>query len=187
MHETSLIKFTLEAVERRARELGIRHVSDIYLVVGELRGAIPEQMQAAFQILTAADQSPAPASVADQTQLSADAIPPIDELPAGAATSRETWLPAADAIPPIDELPAGAATSRETAGFAPGTSSNTGLFAGTRLSIDYRPILLRCRACGHHFPATLETYPEASCSSCGAPSPEIISGNELLIDSFRGE
>lgn len=163
MHETSLIKFTLEAVERRARELGIRHVSDIYLVVGELRGAIPEQMQAAFQILTAADQSPAPASVADQTQLSADAIPPIDELPAGAATSRET------------------------AGFASGTSSNTGLFAGTRLSIDYRPILLRCRACGHHFPATLETYPEASCSSCGAPSPEIISGNELLIDSFRGE
>lgn len=126
MHETSLIKFTLEAVERRARELGIRHVSDIYLVVGELRGAIPEQMQAAFQILTAADQSPAPAS-------------------------------------------------------------NTGLFAGTRLSIDYRPILLRCRACGHHFPATLETYPEASCSSCGDPSPEIISGNELLIDSFRGE
>lgn len=163
MHETSLIKFTLEAVERRARELGIRHVSDIYLVVGELRGAIPEQMQAAFQILTAADQSPAPASVADQTQLSADAIPPIDELPAGAATSRET------------------------AGFASGTSSNTGLFAGTRLSIDYRPILLRCRACGHHFPATLETYPEASCSSCGDPSPEIISGNELLIDSFRGE
>ncbi len=126
MHETSLIKFTLEAVERRARELGIRHVSDIYLVVGELRGAIPEQMQAAFQILTSADQSPAPAS-------------------------------------------------------------NTGLFAGTRLSIDYRPILLRCRACGHLFPATLETYPEASCSSCGDPSPEIISGNELLIDSFRGE
>ena len=52
MHETSLIQFTLDAVERRALALRMRRVTDIYLVVGEMRGALPELMQEAFRILT---------------------------------------------------------------------------------------------------------------------------------------
>lgn len=52
MHETSLIEFTLNAVEDRCMQLGLRRVKCIHLVVGELRGALPELMQEAFSILT---------------------------------------------------------------------------------------------------------------------------------------
>ena len=52
MHETSLIQYTLDAVERRALVMGIHHVKRIYLIVGDLRGALPELMQYGIQILT---------------------------------------------------------------------------------------------------------------------------------------
>lgn len=52
MHETSLIDFTLNAVESRCIALGIRRVKSIRLVVGDMRGALPELMQEAFSILT---------------------------------------------------------------------------------------------------------------------------------------
>ena len=52
MHETSLIQYTLDAVERRALVMGIRHVKRIYLVVGDMRGALPDLMQCGFKILT---------------------------------------------------------------------------------------------------------------------------------------
>ena len=52
MHETSLIQYTLDAVERRALAMGIRHVKRVYLVVGDLRGALPDLMQYGFRILT---------------------------------------------------------------------------------------------------------------------------------------
>lgn len=51
MHETSLIQFTLDAVEKRSMELGIRQVKTITLVVGEARGVVPELMQKAFRLL----------------------------------------------------------------------------------------------------------------------------------------
>lgn len=51
MHETSLVRFTLNAVEHKAAELGIAHVKSIRLITGELRGALPELMQEAFRIL----------------------------------------------------------------------------------------------------------------------------------------
>ena len=52
MHETSLIDFTLNAVENKCLQLGIRHVKSVRLVVGDLRGALPELMQEALSILT---------------------------------------------------------------------------------------------------------------------------------------
>ena len=52
MHETSLIQYTLDAVERRVLVMGIHHVKRIYLIVGDLRGALPELMQYGIQILT---------------------------------------------------------------------------------------------------------------------------------------
>ena len=52
MHETSLIQFTLDAVERRAMQLGMRHVKSIHLVVGDMRGALPNLLQHGFAILT---------------------------------------------------------------------------------------------------------------------------------------
>lgn len=120
MHETSLIQFTLDAVARQARVHGIRRVSDIRLIVGELKGAIPDQMEYAFRILTASE--------------------------------------------PED-----------------------GLFAGTKLDIEYRPALLQCCDCGHRFPVTVETLASTVCPRCESSSYQIIGGNELLIDSFRGE
>ena len=51
MHETSLINFTLDAVEKKAAQMGITHVSDVRLIVGELKGAVPELLEYAFQIL----------------------------------------------------------------------------------------------------------------------------------------
>ena len=120
MHETSLIQFTLDAVAREARTHGIKHVSDILLIVGELKGALPDQMEYAFRILTA-------------------------------------------------------------------HGGEDGMFAGTKLEIEYRPALLMCRDCGHSFPVTVETLASAVCPHCGSSAHKIISGNELLIDSFRGE
>lgn len=52
MHETSLVEFTLNAVERKCLEVGIRQVKSITLVIGEFRGALPDLMQEAFHILT---------------------------------------------------------------------------------------------------------------------------------------
>ena len=52
MHETSLIQYTLDAVERRALVMGICHVKRVYLVVGDMRGALPDLMQYGFRILT---------------------------------------------------------------------------------------------------------------------------------------
>lgn len=52
MHETSLIQYTLDAVERRALVMGICRVKRVYLVVGDMRGALPDLMQYGFRILT---------------------------------------------------------------------------------------------------------------------------------------
>lgn len=52
MHETSLMQFTLDAVERKCLQMNIRHVKSIRIVVGDLRGALPDLMQEAFRILT---------------------------------------------------------------------------------------------------------------------------------------
>ena len=51
MHESSLVQFTLNAVEHKAAEVGIKRVRVIHLVLGELRGALPELMQESFRLL----------------------------------------------------------------------------------------------------------------------------------------
>lgn len=51
MHETSLVQFTLNAVEQRALTSGISHVSKIHLVIGDVRGALSNLMQGAFRHL----------------------------------------------------------------------------------------------------------------------------------------
>ena len=52
MHEMSLISFTLDAVEQAAKAHGIRRVTEIRIVVGELRMALDDQLQTAFRLLT---------------------------------------------------------------------------------------------------------------------------------------
>lgn len=52
MHETSLIQYTMDAVERRASQLNIHRIKSIHLVVGGMRGALPNLMQEAFGILS---------------------------------------------------------------------------------------------------------------------------------------
>ena len=51
MHETSLIQYTLNAVEAQAIRMCLHHVRSIRIVVGEMRGAVPELMQYGFRIL----------------------------------------------------------------------------------------------------------------------------------------
>lgn len=51
MHETSLIRYTLDAVEAQAIRMRLHHVRSIRIVVGDMRGAVPELMQYGFQIL----------------------------------------------------------------------------------------------------------------------------------------
>ena len=41
MRETSLMQFTLDAVERKCLQMGIRHVKSVRIVVGDLRAPCP--------------------------------------------------------------------------------------------------------------------------------------------------
>lgn len=52
MHEMSLVQYAMDAVEQRALGLGIRHVRGVYLVVGEMRGALPDLMEYGFRVLS---------------------------------------------------------------------------------------------------------------------------------------
>jgi len=50
MHETSLIEFTLNAIQQRANQMKIKEVKEIGIVVGRL-AAVPELLQTAFEIM----------------------------------------------------------------------------------------------------------------------------------------
>ena len=52
MHEAALIEYTLDAVEKAARIHGIGKVTEINLVIGKLRYALPGLMQSAFRLLS---------------------------------------------------------------------------------------------------------------------------------------
>lgn len=52
MHETALIQYALSSVERAARRNGIDKVTEIHLVIGKLRAALPQALQRGFLILS---------------------------------------------------------------------------------------------------------------------------------------
>lgn len=52
MHETALVQYTLASVNRKARASGIDKVTEIHLVIGKLRAAVPMAMQRAFSVLS---------------------------------------------------------------------------------------------------------------------------------------
>lgn len=52
MHEASIIQYALNAVERAAEENHITNVTEITLVIGKLKRALPHVMQYLFGILT---------------------------------------------------------------------------------------------------------------------------------------
>ncbi|MBQ0078919.1 MAG: hydrogenase maturation nickel metallochaperone HypA [Eubacterium sp.] len=54
MHESSLVEFTLNAVEDKAASMNIKKVTLIHLTCGKMRGAIPQLMNEAFRLLTPA-------------------------------------------------------------------------------------------------------------------------------------
>jgi hydrogenase nickel incorporation protein HypA/HybF len=51
MHEFGLMQSVLENVETSAREAGAERVTEIRLVVGEMREVVPEAMEFAFEAL----------------------------------------------------------------------------------------------------------------------------------------
>ena len=81
MHETSLIEFTLNAVEQKAGSLGIGRVACIHLVAGEERGIVEDLMDRAFELL--ASQRP----IFDRCRLDIEIVPGdalfIDSFEAG--------------------------------------------------------------------------------------------------------
>lgn len=52
MHEASIIEYTLEAVEKAARKNHMQRVTEINLVIGKLKVAIPQVLQKSFELLT---------------------------------------------------------------------------------------------------------------------------------------
>ena len=52
MHESSIIEYTLKAVEKAARQHDMRKVTEINLVIGKLRVAIPRMLHTSFDLLT---------------------------------------------------------------------------------------------------------------------------------------
>jgi hydrogenase nickel incorporation protein HypA/HybF len=52
MHEFGLMQSVLENVETSAREAGADRVTEIRLVIGEMREVIPEAMEFAFEALS---------------------------------------------------------------------------------------------------------------------------------------
>ena len=117
MHEMSIIRFTLDAVEQAAAEAGLSRVRDITIVTGELRAVVPEQMSLAFRIL--ANDHP--------------------------------------------------------------------MFDSAHLTIESRPVRLRCSDCGQEYDSSLQAISGACCECCGSSRYEIASGQELYIASFTGE
>ena len=55
---------------------------------------------------------------------------------------------------------------------------------GAEMIIERLPIKVRCRKCGNVYETVI---PFSKCSDCGNESIEIISGNELYIDSIAVE
>ena len=52
MHETALIQYALLSVEKAARKNGIDKVTEIHLVIGKLRAALPNALERAFLVLS---------------------------------------------------------------------------------------------------------------------------------------
>jgi len=53
--------------------------------------------------------------------------------------------------------------------------------AGSRLKVDYRPVILRCEQCGKETIVTGDLM--MLCGSCGTTEVSIIGGEELLVTS----
>lgn len=53
--------------------------------------------------------------------------------------------------------------------------------AGSRLQVDYRPVVLRCAQCGELTELSGELI--LLCGTCGAPEVIVIGGEELLVTS----
>lgn len=51
MHEASLVEYTMRAVERSALKHGMNEVTEIHLVIGKLKVAVPELLQKCFRLM----------------------------------------------------------------------------------------------------------------------------------------
>ncbi len=57
-------------------------------------------------------------------------------------------------------------------------------FAGAELKIEEVPLAVKCRGCGSEKAGDDLAF---TCGGCGSTDLEIISGDELLLDSMEGE
>ena len=54
----------------------------------------------------------------------------------------------------------------------------------TILSVEKKPVVVRCKKCGNEF---RPEEPIFICPSCGSMETELISGDEMYIESMEGE
>jgi len=156
----------LEAVAESAAEEGISRVRALRLVVGPRSGALPDALRFAFEVLAGREPARAPAA-AEGGQDGQDG---------------------------------------KTGGEPGGEGDPIRLlFNGATLEIEEPSVRARCRRCGleyteeetpgrpeapgHGHPAGFagEMAWALLCPRCGAPAPEFLSGNELLIDYYEGD
>ncbi|MDR2106409.1 MAG: hydrogenase maturation nickel metallochaperone HypA [Coriobacteriales bacterium] len=69
MHEFGLMQSVLESVETSAREAGAERVTEIRLVIGEMREVVPEALDFAFEAL-------APETLSEGAQLTITTVAP---------------------------------------------------------------------------------------------------------------
>lgn len=150
----------LRAVEESAAREGITRVKTVGLVIGRRSGVLPDAVRFAFDVLARRGAAGGPADVGPP-----DSAPPRDDHAPRDAVAGE-------AAPRGDDL-----------------------FRGAVLRIEERPVRARCKRCGHEYGeetgAPNDPDPALSwallCPRCGAPAPEMISGDELLVDYYEGE
>ncbi|MBU0581171.1 MAG: hydrogenase maturation nickel metallochaperone HypA [Candidatus Margulisbacteria bacterium] len=55
---------------------------------------------------------------------------------------------------------------------------------GAALEIEHVPIIMKCKECGREFVVKNDTY---TCPDCGGFKLEVISGQEVVLESVEGE
>ena len=61
-------------------------------------------------------------------------------------------------------------------------------FAGAKMETEVKPMVVRCRQCGHEFSPSHEERVIMPCPQCATElGHEIISGRELFIDNIEAE
>lgn len=183
MHELGLMEAVVTAVAESAVREGITRVRTVRLVVGQRLGALPDALRFAFEVLAAGGPAEAAgvpgervgtASEGDGGTAAGGRVDILRRLFQGASLEieeRPTRARCRTCGLEYGEQPETAvgvgAEPRRGAGAPEAGAPDAGLLEAGTLAVGVGWVL--------------------PCPRCGAPAPEILSGNELLVDSYEGD